>query len=59
MTKLQMYQLVAVLLLVGFVIYSYTTDVRYHIPFFILVALNLVLWVLRLKERYSKKHTDA
>ncbi|WP_017726925.1 hypothetical protein [Halalkalibacterium ligniniphilum] len=51
MSKLQLYQLFALLLLGVFVLYSYYSGTRYDLLFFLIVAVNLVLWLFRLRER--------
>lgn len=58
MTKLQLVQAVAVIALVIFVVISYQQDNRNDFIFFPLVGLNLILWIMRLRERRQQRDAD-
>lgn len=57
MTKIQRYQLGAVLVLVAFVFYSYTKQIRNDFIFYPIVIINLILWFIRLRERRQSDHS--
>ncbi|ADC48459.1 hypothetical protein BpOF4_01960 [Alkalihalophilus pseudofirmus OF4] len=51
MTKLQILQVIAVTILGIYVILAYTNYTEADWFFFIIAAINIILWVLRLRER--------
>ncbi|ARK31472.1 hypothetical protein [Halalkalibacter krulwichiae] len=51
MTKIQLFQLVAILALVIFVIYSYQAEATVTWLFYLIAVINIVLWILRMNER--------
>ncbi|WP_198507845.1 hypothetical protein [Bacillus sp. FJAT-45037] len=51
MTKLQISQVIAVLLLGVYVIWSYSTNTDTGLMFYTLVGANFLLWIFRLRER--------
>ncbi|GAE35457.1 hypothetical protein [Halalkalibacter akibai] len=55
MSKIQIYQLIAITLLIIFVVYSYQTDVTITWLFYLLAFINVTLWILRLLERRKKE----
>ncbi|TWI53308.1 hypothetical protein [Halalkalibacter nanhaiisediminis] len=57
MTKIQFSQVVAVISLIIFVVISYQQGYRNDFIFYPLVSINLILWILRMRERRSKGHS--
>lgn len=57
MTKIQFLQAVAVISLIIFVFISYQQGHRNDFIFYPLVSINLILWILRMRERRSKRHS--
>ncbi|MDT8862723.1 hypothetical protein N0O92_21265 [Alkalihalobacillus sp. MEB130] len=51
MSKIQIMQIFAVVVLLVFVYVSYQNDATVTWIFYALVIVNVVLWILRLKER--------
>lgn len=58
MTKIQRFQLIAVILLIIFVLYSYQSGTRNDFVFYPLVAINLILWILRQRERHKARKME-
>lgn len=55
MTKIQVYQLVAIIVLVIFVVLSYQQGSRNDFLFYPIIGVNLFLWILRQRERRQQK----
>ncbi|GAF66879.1 hypothetical protein BTS2_3784 [Bacillus sp. TS-2] len=58
MTKIQIYQIIALIPLVITIIYSYINDVVNPWLMYPLILINFVLWMLRLVERRKKRVAD-
>ena len=59
MTKIQVLQLFAVIALMIFVVISYQQGHRNDFFFYPLIGMNLILWVLRMRERRLKNESSA
>ncbi len=58
MTRIQLYQLIAVIVLVIFVVLSYQQGSRNDFLFYPIIGINLFLWILRQRERRQQKERD-
>ncbi len=55
LSKIQIFQLIAVFILVIFVIFSYRSETTITWLFYVIALLNIGLWILRLLERRRKE----
>lgn len=51
MTKIQVSQVIAILILIAFMFYTYQTEERLLYLFIPIALINILLWILRQRER--------
>ncbi|MDQ0207900.1 putative membrane protein [Alkalicoccobacillus murimartini] len=59
MTKIQWSQIVAIIILISFMYYSLQTGERTLILFIPIAAINILLWILRQRERRKLRNRDT
>lgn len=59
MSKIQVFQLIAIVVLAVYVLVMYQSDQSTNWLFYLIVAINLVLWIFRQIERKKRKETKS
>ncbi|MBM0067327.1 hypothetical protein [Alkalicoccobacillus gibsonii] len=59
MTKIQISQVIAILVLIAFMYYTYQTEERMLYLFIPIAFINILLWIMRQRERKMARAQES